>query len=59
MLSDIRALFTHSLPGNSGSEATHPSTHMKAIIERAPTTSKAITVGLDQAKVEPPPLIGT
>jgi hypothetical protein len=50
---------TYSLPGNRGSEATQPSTHMNAIIESAPTTSKAITVGLDQANVEPPPLIGT
>jgi len=50
---------TYSRPGNKGSSATQPSTHMNAIMDNAPTTKRAITVGLDHEKVEPPPLIGT
>jgi hypothetical protein len=32
---------------------------MKAIMDNPPTTNKAITVGLDHANVDPPPLMGT
>jgi hypothetical protein len=53
------SIHTYNLPGNKGNAATQPSTHMNAIIDNAPTTKRAMTVGLDHENVEPPPLIGT
>lgn len=54
-----QSLCTYSRPGNRGKIATLCCTYTKAARLTILAIRSAITVGLDHAKVLPPPLIGT